>query len=379
MTQLVLSKEQDSLLTGEVKDILLMIGAIEEDLENFYQGIAPLLSSLGWNLLQGGAVVGLSFYQASEQKFAQTVNRIAVNGYVSEQDIIDLERAQKMRERGKKIAATATVVGLGLQAISWLWGKYKETQAKKKIIELVSEKKSKQVEIYSFIEKNFERIAQLLEFQDKWFRGMQKVVVSQSTERITLWQQMEKAFEGYRKLIEAQMRLQYYKQVYTEIFLFDENSFEESLQRIVNIIRSDKTPYLIKGAEKYIERVDNMFKDIKWRSPFYENGLPEIVVYALRNPHIVFLGEEYSSQFKKIVRRIQKESISAVLSPSHFKALLKYTVKHTKSFIQVYHYYLLALSIIVGGVVGVIVYAKWYPLLSAWFVSLLLAVKAILG
>lgn len=308
-------------LGSSFSDLLDALAQLEQYLENFKHKIEPEVQRLGFNISMQSLKLGMNLQQTAVNNYNNILTKIGTQGYYTNNDINNLYSAINSSSSAMQVAKIGALIG----GVIWLGGKIyakvKEFLVKQKMKAYIDEEKKRSKKIREILFDINARIKQNQLIRIPLFEKIGMKIPNDVIDRKNIDNQIHNAIEGFKKISEIESRSLYIDDIYDAIDNFDYDKFQNSLNELFFVGFQKKGFYYIKSLD-YTNHIEALLQKVKWNKPYYENGLPGIIIYSLKNQkNPNFLPKGYKSYaLKKHIKQIRLETLKAFLPISLIKA-----------------------------------------------------------
>lgn len=302
---------QEDLLGSSSDDLLEALQELESNLEEFRLNIAPQVETIGINIGAASFLLGANLQAMAFQNHRSTVSGISAKGYYDDNDIKKLDSALEQGQWGREVALIGTLIGAAIYFGSKLWQKFKAFWVKKKMISYIEYEKSRvpyvREKLKTVDSQNFQR----LETRKKIFGLFGSKICLCDSERREIHTNLSILVEGFKRSSEVKSKSMYIGEIYNVINAFDYDNFSESLDNLLYVGIKKKGLYVVRSLD-YTNNIESALSNADWEQPYYLNGLPEVVIFCIRNRknRNVFPKGYDSKSLKRAISRIRKETVS---------------------------------------------------------------------
>lgn len=342
---------QDDLLESSSEDLMQALQELEAHLENFRQNIAPQVEKLGINLGVASFLLGANLQAVAFQNYDSIVSKISANGYYDDNDIMRLDSALEQEQLGRDLAFIGLLVGAVLYFGSKLWKMFKEYWIKQKMISYIEAEKTRvpivRKKLATVDSQNYQRI----EARQKVFAMVGSKISDRDDLRREIHAKLSNLVDGFKKSSEVRSKSMYINDLYGVIDAFDVDEFSESLERLLFTGIQKKGLYVVRSLD-YTNNIETALSNADWEKPYYMNGLPEIVIFCIRNRknRSVFPKGYKSKSLKNAITRIQKETL-AIFNPIELFRSIRFARKQIGSVMVPFkhHYKFMIILILISA------------------------------
>lgn len=338
---------QHEITETAVEELTNTLNILESNLEEFRKKIEPEVSKLGYNIAYTTFKFSSNVQMNSMNNYDKVISDIYNKGYYTNADLNSLDNALRTQNVAQQAMAWGAILAGVVYYGGKIYVKVKEYFVKRKMIDYIRYERNRFNIVNSLITESSARLDSNYKIKRSIFEKIGTVINLDSEIREQNILKIKNLVDSFKKYSEIKYRMEYVLDVYNTINNFDFDQFKESLKNLLFVGVQKKALYLIKSTD-YVQEIEFLLNKTNWEAPFYKNGLPDIVIFSLRNrKNIEVFPYKYKSEIlDKIVKKVRKETFIQINPIIHF-SYYRYIKGHYMNTSLFFRYHIIALITII--------------------------------
>lgn len=295
-------------------EIVKQLQYLDDELQYFNTIIYPELNKLGYQIFENSFSFGVQSIAQLSRSYNSVLTKINNQGFYTSADLSSLQSYQTGMQYTAYAAAIGMAAGLGVTLFNkvkkFVIGKIVEHKIKK----VIENEQDKIPEIYNRLDKIGQFTVTSRRIIEPIFNKHSFKIARSEEERRNIHDIIDILLNRIQSNIQINSKYDYLINFYETINNFDKSDFHNSLESIIKAGTIDKIHFELQCLNLLDEierRLDESLYNI---NSYFQNGLPEILVYLVRNRknENLFPKGFKNNSYNNLIKRIRYETVKTV-------------------------------------------------------------------